>query len=47
MTNYSKIQKDIEQNNIFKRSLIGQGYYGTITPPVIQRNVFENPSWYK
>ena len=29
-----------------RTSLIGMGYYGTITPPVILRNVLENPAWY-
>ena len=27
-------------------SLIGQGYFGTFTPPAIQRNILENPAWY-
>ncbi|WP_347350857.1 aminomethyl-transferring glycine dehydrogenase [Intrasporangium sp.] len=32
--------------NSVVRSLIGLGYYGTVTPPVVRRGVLENPAWY-
>ena len=32
--------------NTVLTSLIGQGFHGTVTPPVIQRNILENPAWY-
>ena len=41
-----KALKEISKKNTVYRSFIGQGYYGTVTPKVILRNVFENPGWY-
>src|SRR5690606_37435099 len=35
----------LEANTVMK-SFIGAGYHGTLVPPVIQRNLFENPAWY-
>ena len=38
--------RDYASRNTVLRSVIGMGYYDTITPPVILRNVLENPGWY-
>jgi glycine dehydrogenase len=42
---FSRLRTIAAQNQVY-RSFIGMGYYDTITPPVIQRNILENPGWY-
>jgi len=41
----ARVRKIADKNEMYQ-SFIGMGYYGTITPGVIQRNVLENPGWY-
>ncbi|NCT94538.1 MAG: aminomethyl-transferring glycine dehydrogenase [Chitinophagaceae bacterium] len=41
----NELKRTASKNQVFK-NYIGQGYYGTITPSVILRNIFENPGWY-
>ena len=38
--------RKLATKNTILDSMIGMGYYGTITPPVVLRNVLENPAWY-
>jgi len=41
----AELRTMVATNKVF-RSFIGLGYYDTLTPPVIQRNILENPGWY-
>jgi len=43
---YLKMLKTVASKNKVFKNYIGQGYYDTITPSVILRNIFENPGWY-
>src|SRR5579875_354217 len=41
----TELQTMAEENTVAV-SMIGQGYYDTLTPPVLRRNILENPAWY-
>jgi glycine dehydrogenase len=43
---YLQALKEVAAKNKVFKNYIGQGYYGTITPSVILRTIFENPGWY-
>ena len=38
--------RQVAGKNTVLRTMIGQGFHGTVTPPAIQRNILENPAWY-